>query len=48
MTEKVRKLAELHDKDAQISDRYYIFATPVSESRVGGDLLQRDQVLQGR
>ena len=37
MTEKVKKLAELHYKGTQISDRYYVFATPVPESRMGGD-----------
>ena len=37
MTEEVRRLAELHDKDAQISDHYYVFATTMPDSWIGGD-----------
>ena len=37
MTEEIRKLAGLHDKDAQISDRYYVFATTMPDSWIGGD-----------
>ena len=37
MTEETRKLAELHDKDAQISDHYYVFATTMPDSWIGGD-----------
>ena len=37
MTEEARRLAELHDKDAQISDHYYVFATTMPDSWIGGD-----------
>ena len=37
MTEETRRLAELHDKDAQISDHYYVFATTMPNSWIGGD-----------
>ena len=37
MTEETRRLAELHDKDAHISDHYYVFATTMPDSWIGGD-----------
>ena len=37
MPREIKILSKLHEKEVLVEDRYYVFATTMSESRIGGD-----------
>ena len=37
MSREIRTLSRLHEKEVLAEDRYYVFATTMSDSRIGGD-----------